>query len=165
MAAESVVVVADSGPLIALAGAGCLGLLHSLFQRVVVPRAVLAEILAPPSGRPGAAAILAADWIEIADPTGAPDPLLSASLDSGEAAVIALARTISGAVVLLDERRGRQIASTAYRLQVVGTVGVLVRAKRAGLLPAVGPVLDAILRNGYFLSERLVQQALAAARE
>ena len=126
---------------------------------------MLAEILAPPAGRPGAAAVLAADWLEVVDPTEAPDPLLSAALDAGEAEVIVLARSLPMATVLLDERRGRQIAATAYRLPVVGTVGVLVRAKQAGLLPAIGPVLEAIVRNGYYLSDRLVQQAIVAARE
>ena len=162
---DSTVVVADSGPLIALAGADALGLLHALFHRVVVPRAVLDEILAPPTGRPGSSAVRAASWIEVAETVSTADPLLTASLDHGEAAVIALARSMPGATVLLDERRGRQIAVTIYGLEVVGTVGILIRSKRAGLLPALQPVLESIVRNGYFLSDPLVRHALSAVDE
>jgi predicted nucleic acid-binding protein len=162
---DRLLVVADSGPLIALAGADGLELLHLLYQRVVMPTAVRQEIAAPPPNRPGAAAVLNAHWLEVIGPVGPPDPFIVGALDSGEAAVIALARTLPGAVVLMDERRGRRVASTAYGLEVVGTVGILVRAKKEGLIASVAPLVARIVANGYFLSEKLVAAALVAAGE
>ncbi len=165
MAASRTLVVADSGPLIALAGADCLPALHALFARVLMPTIVRDEIAAPPPGRPGAAAVLASTWLEVIDPPAQTDPFLSGALDQGEAAVIAVARSIEGAMVLIDEKRGRRVAATAYRLEVVGTAGVLVRAKAAGLVPVVGPILKRIVENGYFLSERLVRETRVIAGE
>jgi predicted nucleic acid-binding protein len=69
-------------------------------------------------------------------------------LDAGEAAVVTLARQRPGAEVLMDERRGRRVAEQVYRLRIVGTGGFLLRAKAAGLIPAVGPLLTAMKTNG-----------------
>lgn len=130
-----------------------------------MPTVVRDEIAAPPTGRPGAAAVLGADWIEHLPPLGLPDPFIAGALDYGEAAVIALARTLPGAEVLIDERRGRRVAKTAYGLAVVGTVGVLLRGKQSGLLQEIDPAIRRILQNGYYLSERLVSEALRIAGE
>lgn len=124
---------------------------------------MLAEVRAGGSERLGAEAILAVDWFETtADAT--PDPLLAAELGSGEAAAIAIAYA-AGAQLLLDDRKARRIAMGAYRLRVIGSAGLLVTAKRAGLVPAVRPLLDAMVSRGYYLSQRLVEEATTAAGE
>ena len=165
MGTDHALVVADSGPLIALAGVDCLAVLRGLFARVVMPTVVRDEIMAPPPGRPGAAAILTADWLEVLSPPLPPDPFVREALDYGEAAVIALARSLGNATVLIDEKRGRRVAATAYRLEVIGTAGVLVRAKASGLVPSVSAILRRIRENGYFLSDKLVRETLARAGE
>lgn len=117
---RSAIVVADAGPLIALAGVRRLELLAGLFEHTIVPYVVRDEIAAPPAGRLGAEEFLRASWLESLSPSP-PDPFLAASLDEGEASVISLARTLPNAAVLIDERRGGRVAATAYRLQVTGT--------------------------------------------
>lgn len=157
-------VVCDTGPLIALSLVDHLQILQRLFQRVAVPRAVLDEVSAGGSERPGCQAILAADWFEaVADVV--PDPLLAAELGAGEAAVIASAYGVGARLVLLDDRKARRIATGAYNLRVMGTAGVLVFAKRAGLIPAVRPLLEVMIARGYYLSQRLVDQTTSAAGE
>lgn len=94
-----------------------------------------------------------------------PDAFLASQLDAGEAAVVTLARQRPGAEVLMDERRGRRVAEQVYGLRIVGTGGLLLRAKMSGLIPAVTPLLTAMQRNGYHLSERLIHAVCHAAGE
>lgn len=162
---ESRAVVCNSGPLIALAGIGQLELLRRLFGKVLVPGAVVQEVTQAGAGRVGASEIASLPWLEqqLVDPP--PDRLLAEELGAGEAEVITLALRISTREVLLDERRARRIAEVAYRLPVRGTTGLLVVAKRTGLIPAVRPLLEAMRGNGYYVSQRLVDQACAVAGE
>lgn len=157
-------VVCDTGPLIALSLIDHLQILQQLFRRVLVPRAVLDEVSAGGAERPGSQAILGAGWFEILDDVK-PDPLLAAELGAGEAAAIASAYEVGARLVLLDDRKARRIAIGAYKLKVIGSAGVLVLAKRAGSIPAVCPLLDAMVARGYYLSQRLVEQATITAGE
>lgn len=91
-------------------------------------------------------------------------PLLLAELDAGEAAVITLALDRGIRRVAIDERRGRAIASVCG-LSVVGTVGLLLRAKREGHLLALKPSVQTMRAAGVWLSDRLVAFALREARE
>lgn len=158
-------IVCDTGPLIALAIVDRVDLLRRLFSRVLVPRAVLDELSAGGSDRAGARTVLAAEWLETIEEVE-PDPLLSAELGAGEAAAIASAYVMQpSAIVLLDDRKARRVAVQAYLLQVRGSAGVLVAAKRAGLVSAVRPLLESMIAAGYFLSPRLVERATAEAGE
>jgi predicted nucleic acid-binding protein len=158
-------IVCDTGPLIAFAIIDRLDVLARLYSRVLVPRAVLDELSAGGRDRAGARAIHAAEWHETIEAV-VPDPLLSAELGAGEAAVIASAFAMHPApIVLLDDRKARRVAAQAYRLRVQGSSGVLVAAKRAGLVPAVRPLLESMTAAGYYLSERLVERATIEAGE
>jgi len=86
-------------------------------------------------------------------------------LDAGEAAALALAVEIQADVVLLDERRGREVASQ-LGLRTIGILGLLLEAKSAGFLAAVGPVLDDLQREaGFWIAKPLRQQVLRLAGE
>ena len=157
-------VVSDAGPLIACALTGRLGLLRGLFGAVVVPPAVFSELHLGGT-RPGAVALAtaAADgWRAQATPPTVPERLSNA-LDPGEAEAIALAiRT--GALLLVDERRGRR-AARREGVKVIGTCAALVAAKERGLLPLVKPVVHELISSGYRLSPALVREVLALAGE
>ncbi|MEO7272117.1 MAG: DUF3368 domain-containing protein [Vicinamibacterales bacterium] len=92
-----------------------------------------------------------------------PDPVLGRMLDRGEAAAIPLAQRL-GADLLCDDAAGRAEARRRGII-VIGTLGVLLVAKRRGLLLAVRPVLDSMVREGMFVSGALGQAILAAAGE
>jgi uncharacterized protein len=64
----------------------------------------------------------------------------------------------------VDERAGRR-AAAALGLSVVGTLGVLLAAKRMGHIAEVRPLVDELLRQGFWVAPRLVKQALLAAAE
>lgn len=157
-------IVCNAGPLIALSMVGQLDLLRHLYERVIVPDVVIREVSAGGSGRPGFPEVPSASWLErVHHP--APEPLLAFELGAGESAVIATAHHMKARLVLIDERRARRIAEQAYGFRVKGSAGILVSAKRAGLVPAVGPLLEEMIRQGYFLSRRLLQRAMLEAGE
>jgi predicted nucleic acid-binding protein len=155
--------VVNAGPLVALSLAGRLDLLPALFREFWIPEAVFREVAVAGLGRPGAAALSEAAWSDRVRPAPAPDPLLVAELDPGEAAVISLARVSIPCMAIIDEKRGRRIAHQVYGLQVKGTAGLLVEAKRRGLLNDLRSTLLELKRAGYFLSDAVIEGACKAA--
>ena len=155
------IVVPDAGPLIYLAGAGRLDLLPRLFARVVVPRIVHDEVVVAGAGLVGSAEVAAATWIEIVEVPA--DSALLPLLDAGEAAAIPLAQRL-GAALLCDDGDARAVARQRG-LFVVGTLGVLLKAKREGALELVAPVVARMTQAGMFVSARLLSEVLIAAGE
>lgn len=155
------VVVSDAGPLIALGRLDLLALLPALFTQVQVPHAVLRECLARPENVDAGRIRAAVDqrWLTVCDAT----PIVREGLDLGERAAIARAVEI-GAGLLADDRAARQHA-VSLGLVVVGTLGVLVQAKRCGHMAAIGPLIESLRAGGQRLSRVAVSEALAAAGE
>ncbi len=148
--------IINATPLIALALLEQIDLLRQIFDEVLVPAAVYDEVVTGGSGRPGAAAIARADWLQVAAPQAVPtiEPLLM-GLDEGEIQVLLLAQERQPDWVLIDERQGRRIAR-AMGLPVKGTLGILLAAVLAGLLSkeeALGG-LQRLLDEGIRISSR-----------
>ena len=152
-------VVCNSGPLIALCLLRRLNLLQTFYQRVVIPEKVQWEILQGGVARPGMAELAAANWIEVLP--AAPDPVLIAMLDPGEAAVLTLARSLGIAHILMDERKGRKIARAILGLNVSGTARLLVDAARAGLIVSARQELETLRIAGYWLGDNILAWAEA----
>jgi hypothetical protein len=156
-------VIADSGPLIALAGIECLHILPRLYLQVVVPNAVIDEIMAGAHLPAGHDVFEEAPWLErLEAPT--PETTLSIVLGRGEAEAIALASQHPESLLLLDDRQARRAAS-ALGIRATGSAGVLVRAKTEGLVEAVRPLLLSMRQNGYYLSVRVIERACQMAGE
>jgi len=153
-----VIVVADASPLIALAGIGRLEILREVYAEVVVPPAVHQEAFAR-RGRP------VPTWIQVRVPAG---PVLAAvaspGLGVGEREAIALAVELHADLLLMDDRDARR-AALAAGLRIAGTMAVLLRAKRAGHLQAVRPVLEALVANGFYVAKALQATVLRDAGE
>jgi hypothetical protein len=90
--------------------------------------------------------------------------VLRANLGAGESEALSLAVEIRADLLFVDERAGRRVAA-ALGLSVVGTLGVLLAAKRRGLVAEVRPLIDDLVRRGFWVAPRLVKQALLAAAE
>jgi len=155
------VAVADAGPLIALARLDRLALLASLFDRVLVPEAVFAECVARPD-------LVDATRIRQGCESGmltlcVATPLATTDLGRGERSAIGKAIEVKAAL-LADDLAARRRAE-ALGLITIGTLGVLVRAKRKGLLPQVRPEVDRLRAGGYWLGDDLLRAALRAAGE
>ena len=148
------IAVTDSSPLIIIHQIGRLELLRSLFLAVVAPPAVAREIVPSLGALP--------TWItERPFPT---TPKLAMSLDAGERETIALALHVSADVIIVDDLSGRRRAAQ-LGLGVIGSAGVLLQARRRGLIPTVRPELDAMVSNGLYFSSQLYREVVAAAGE
>lgn len=155
---------ADSGPLIALARLGLCHLPQRYFREVQVPQTVWDEVTRQPRGNEGAifSAALQAGWLSIvADPAEAAAQVQAYALDVGEAAALTLALA-SGGAILADERKAR-IAATNLGVAVIGTLGLLRRAREDDLVPALRPLIAQLIDSGYFISPQLVEMVLSRA--
>lgn len=159
------VAVSNTGPLIALAQANLLSMLNALFERVMIPEAVRGEIDA--GSKPAIRFNEMSSRCKVlrVEPDPQPNPLLSGVLDHGEAAVILLAQEAKPDITLLDERKGRKVAADVYHLKVIGTAGLLLRAKRQGIINEVRPPMDQMIASGYFLHDRIREHVLRLAGE
>jgi len=160
------IVVSNTGPLIALAKADQLALLKQLFGQVLIPPAVHRELLAksgPESARLDEALMGSIKVTQ--SPSLSPEvKIATLRLDVGEQYAIALAYERKASLVIIDERLGRA-AARQLGLTVTGMAGVLVRAKEAGLIPAVRPLLEEIRQGGYWLSDEILDIATRLAGE
>ena len=157
--------VSDSSPLILYAAIGRLDIVEALFAPVYVPQAVYAEVVTAGASRPGADEVRSAPWIVSRSATRQ-DLLqtLAGEVDVGEAEAIVLAIELGRIPVLLDDRAARRLAR-ASGLPLFGSAGVLLLAKRQGLLPLARPTLDQLRSVGLYLSDTVYQGLLARAGE
>ena len=149
--------VSDASPLIALAAIDRLELLPALFGAVVIPPAVLAEI-APSIPVPAA-------WMRL-QPLAQSQPtrIATSGLGAGEREALSLGLELRAERVILDDNAARQLARQSG-LPVVGTLGVLLAAKRNGLLERVRPALDDLRAARFFMAPRLYNSVLQIAQE
>jgi len=85
-------------------------------------------------------------------------------LGMGERSVIAYARTHADYVAGLDDRSARLFCEQ-LGINVVGMVGVLLKAKRKGLFPSLRPLLESAHAHGFHMSKELYQEALSLTGE
>jgi predicted nucleic acid-binding protein len=156
--------VVNASPLILLGKVARLELLACLASRVVVPTEVAAEIEAGPVNDPARLWLASSGREFVAGMVPFDLRVVAWDLGSGETAVISRALGEPLAMAVLDDRAARDCARI-FGVKVTGTLGVLLRAKRAGLIPAVGPEIKALLRSGATLHDSVIREALQLAEE
>ena len=153
--------------MIALGAASQLHLLRALFGKIKTTRIVLGEVA--PGGEqplPGEAEILQAiqaKWLTPLDREW--DEPVFPFLDPGEASVLRAASNLRAPRLLLIDDLPARAAAKGLGFAVTGPAGVLVNAKRRGLLPSVRPVLERLHANGFRLSTELIRAVIQEAGE
>ena len=155
--------VVNASPIIVLAKAGHLHLLNELAGKLLLPDAVFAEVLAGPEADPARQA-LEGGWGSRQPVTEIPGDLLEWGLGPGETAVLALARQCMPCSAILDDAAARACAK-AFGVPLLGTLGVVLRAKRRGLVALAADVLKAIRAAGLHLDDRTIRLALGRIGE
>jgi predicted nucleic acid-binding protein len=141
--------VVDSSPLIFLARTQLLDVLRNAAEFVTVPLAVASEVRARPGRDEEAVSALATmDWLRAGPTVVTPPSVIGWDLDPGESEEIALAARTPSATAVLDDRMARACAA-AHRVPCIGTLGLVLAAKRRGELAAVRPALAALVRAGF----------------
>ena len=157
-------IICDTSPLILLAKIDCLHLVPLLAHEVWIPRAVWEEVMINGGDHPESRLIHIQFPANIRDP----DPLLQAAyslmVDRGEAAALALASHVTDPCLLMDDRKGRRVASTRG-WRCIGTLGLLVRSKKAGHIGSLSCYFDRLKEADWFIHPLLLKEALRAAGE
>jgi uncharacterized protein len=159
-------VVANSSVLIALSSIQRLTLLSDDFVKVYIPEAVWDEVVNKGIGKSGSEEIKNASWVEIRKITNKDlVTALNEFLDLGEAEAISLAIEMAADIVLLDEKDARLIA-VKYNLMPLGSVGILIRAKKQGKITGLKIELDKLISDGNFrISPEIYNRVLTEVGE
>lgn len=144
-------IVSDTSPLVALAKVDALSLVQALYSEALIAPAVSRELLAKagPETPRLQAALQSFIRVTTVPPAQADLTALISHLDEGEREAITLASAIN-LLLLVDEREARAVASI-LGMSFTGTVGVILQAKRVGLIPQVRALLEALKQSGYYL--------------
>lgn len=160
-------VVADTGPIIALAKINQLDLLKSLFSSLVIPPMVHKELMGKFGYEWNAIEKALNNFIDVAAIPQVRQRIASrlTNIDEGERQAISLAYQLGdNSLLIIDDKKGRQ-AAQKLRVEVTGTVGVLILAKRTGLITEVFTSLMDIRTHGYWFSDEILGMAKRLAGE
>lgn len=161
-------VVCDSTPLIYLARLGRFDLLRQLYELVLIPQAVWHEVAVKGAQFVEGTAVqvaVKAGWMRVETPVGhlQVSPSEAEDLDPGEEEALQLAIE-RDAMIAIDESHGRDVAKR-LGLRITGTVGILVRARHEGVIPALAPELARLRQTTFRVSEAVIREALARVGE
>ena len=162
-------VVCDSSPLVYLSKLDQFQLLRHIYDAVLVPPAVWQEVAFGGEGMAESSNLIAAvieRWIRVETPSDLArhEAELPADLGRGEVEAILLAHE-KKAVLVTDDALGRS-AAESLGLEVTGTLGILIRAKRHNQLTSVKPFVDRLRQETNFrMTEPLYLETLRAAGE
>jgi len=156
--------VFNASPLIVLAKAGLLDCLLPLAESVWIPQAVANEVRGIKSSTDPASSWLSGRNPLIHTETPISPFVMAWDLGAGESAVISLTEKQHGATAVLDDLPARRCAQ-AMGLQITGTLGLILLAKRKGLIPTVSPALDSVVAAGLYVTNHHLDAIRAAAGE
>jgi predicted nucleic acid-binding protein len=156
--------VVNASPLICLSRAGLADLLRQAAQTIVVPEAVAREILARGPRDLTAASLASSTWLKQVEDPAVPPGILAWDLGDGESSVLAWALAHSGARAVIDDLEARRCAES-LGIPLRGTVGLILRARRAGLIDSARDALERLRRGGMYLSDRICAEVLREVGE
>jgi predicted nucleic acid-binding protein len=147
------IVISDTSCLILYDKIGRFNILHATFEQVVVTQEVAAEYGTLP------------DWIEVKSLKNRDlYDGLKLELGKGEASSIAFAVENENTLLIIDERKGRKRAEE-FGLSIIGSLGVLLKAKEKGVIPNLLEILKEIDKTDFRISESIKEKLLGEAGE
>lgn len=149
--------VVNASPIITLCKSGQEDLLPQLFGEIVLPGAVWEEVEAGDATDPASQRLSKLGWLK-RDDTVAIAPIIQAwDLGAGESAVLSYGLANPEYTAVIDDAAARRCARS-LNITVIGTVGLVVLAKRRKLIPRIAPGLQALRDAGLWLSDDLIQK-------
>lgn len=155
--------VINTTPLISFAILERLALLDELFDEIFIPAAVFKEATAVKKRYTSQIKTWGKEKVLNIKNTKEKEAL-GLMLDEGESEVIVLAQEIETSFVIIDENKARRVARLRM-LKTTGSIGVLLRAKELGKIPAVRPLLDKLIKEGIYIGKELYDQACCLSNE
>jgi len=147
-------IISDASCFIALSNIGELDILQLVYGKIVTTPEIANEF---GEDLP--------DWVEIISVSNRErQQIFEEKVDKGEASAIALALESENPLLILDDSKARKFAKK-LGLNHIGTIGIILAAKRKGIIPAVKPLLEKIKQTNFRLTPELEIQMLAQANE
>ena len=158
------IVIVNTSPLLYLHQVRHLQLLQQLYGTIVVPPAVPQELEVGKLQGVDVPEINSIEWIQIRPVISA--TLIPAVIDlgQGEAEVLALGLETTNSLLIFDDQLARRIADFS-KLKYTGNLGILVKAKQAGYLDSVAPVIAMLQSQGMWLTDKIINDVLQLAGE
>jgi uncharacterized protein len=143
---------------------GLLRLLPALAAHVVIPAAVVEELTVGIAKGIELPDVQTLGWARVLSPNARPSLPDSGDLGAGELEVLWLASERPDGVAVLDDGKARQVASQ-MEISFTGTLGLLLDAKRSGLISLIAPHIVALRTHGFHVSARARESILRKAGE
>jgi predicted nucleic acid-binding protein len=156
--------IINASPLIFLSRSHHLDLLQAFAREIWVPEPVAREILHRGQQDITAKAIEQIDWLITQPVSHIPTTITEWRLGVGESSVLALANEHPGTETIIDDLAGRKCAAS-LNIPVRGTLGIVLIAKKRGLIPKARPVIEEMMQTGLYLSRKVVDRALSRVGE
>jgi len=156
------ILIADSSALVALSVCDSLILLERLFKEVIVPEAVFLEVIK--SDKPEARMLKEFLRKKVRKVDMRTFIYLDGNADAGETEAMLLYKQEQADKLLIDDKRGKKIAKI-NGINTIGSLGILLSAKQAGLLTEIKPKLEAIKSSRIYLSQSVIDIVLELASE
>lgn len=157
-------IISNTTPLLYLHQINLLNIVKEICGKIVIPPAVIRELKAGADQGVFVPDIGLYDWIVVKEPVAVLAHTLIKDLGDGETEVLMLALQVPDSLVILDDNLARTYAGM-NSIDVVGTCGLLLKAKFSGLIPHVTPVLDLLEEKGFFISKDLKATIIRLAGE
>ncbi len=157
--------IVNASPLIFLSRVNGIGWLTGLSrENVMIPQSVVAELLKGADGDTIMNKIEKNDRFTLIEDIMPPVMISAWDLGAGETQVLSSSLRQIGSVAVLDDRAARQ-CGLSLNIPVVGTIGVIIEAKRRGLVLTARPVIEDLLGDGLYLSPLIVNEVLKKINE
>jgi predicted nucleic acid-binding protein len=156
-------VVSNTTPILSLLKISKLDILKALYQTVLIPQAVYQEVEAG-KNRSFYTDLSKVDWIIIKHIHSRRERMYLFDLDDGEAETLVLAQEQNADLVIIDEKFGRRYAGQ-LGVPVTGTIGILLRAKKQGIITEITPLLQELVEKQSWLSADIIKKAIELAGE
>lgn len=147
--------IVNASPLICLAKAGLLNILFSVFPKVCIPRAVFDEVRAGPDDDHARLFLQKSEEFSIIDPVSTSEVVRDWDLGAGEASVLTCVLGIEDTIAIIDDAAARKCART-LSIPYCGSLGVLAKAQKAGVITDMNACVLAIRESGLYLSQAVV---------
>lgn len=156
--------VVNASPLIFLSKAGMIHFLQQAASHILVPETVALEISRRGRSDITTRTLASTPWLATVEAPAIPPLIQSWDLGPGESAVLAYVHTHPGVAAIIDDGAGRRCAET-LGVSLLGTLGLVMIAKKRGLIPAARPVIALLKQHGMFLSESTIDRAMVLVGE
>lgn len=161
-------VVSDATPIISLLKINQIHILKKIFNEVVVPDAVYKEITSNKGKFCNEFKLFTeCDFIKrrtVKNQLAVKVLRSQAGLDTGESESIALVSEFENSVLIIDELKGRKVA-LEMGIRITGTLGILLKAKKMGVINKLKPLLNDMMKNNIRISDNLYNSILSEANE